>query len=320
MGDVTQAARPRIGFAGVGLMGHGMARRILAGGYPLVVLGHRNRAPIEDLAAHGASEAQDAGALAAASDVIVLCLPGSPEVEAVVGAMLEAGAQGRTVLDCSTSNPVSTRALAARCAQAGARLIDAPLSRTPKEAWEGTLDVMIGATGPDLEAVRPILETFAGRIVPVGEVGAGHTMKLLNNFLSLGYASLYAEAMAIGARNGLDARAFDSVISGGRMDCPFYQTFRRYAVEGDAQAHKFALRNAHKDMRYLVSLADASGIAGHLACAVKNGFATAEALGRGDDYLPTIHDLVAELNGLRPLRARPPEAPPVAGAAAGGAP
>lgn len=284
-------------------MGHGMARNIRAGGYPLTVLAHRNRAPIEDLVSQGASEAEDADALAAASDVIVLCLPGSPEVEALVGAMLEAGVPGKTILDCSTASPVSTRALAARCTQAGARLIDAPLSRTPKEAWEGTLDVMVGATGAELEEVRPLLETFAARIIPVGEVGAGHTMKLLNNFLSMGYASLYAEALAIGAKNGIDARAFDSVIAGGRMDCPFYQTFRRYAVEGDAEAHKFALRNAHKDMRYLVSLANESGVASHLAAAVKNGFATAEALGRGDDYLPTIHDLVAELNGVRPLRA-----------------
>lgn len=221
--------------------------------------------------------------------------------------MLEAGAQGKTILDCSIANPVSTRALAARCAQAGAHRIDAPLSRTPKEAWEGTLDVVIGATGSDLEAVRPLLETFATRIMPLGDVGAGHTMKLLNNFLSLGYASLYAEAMAIGAKSGLDARAFDSVISGGRMDCPVHQTFRRYAVEGDARAHKFALRNADEDMRCPVSLASESGVASHLASAVKNGFATAEALGRGEECLPTIHALVAEPNGVRPLRARPLE-------------
>ena len=293
---------PRVGFAGVGLMGQGMARNILAGGYPLAVLGNRNRAPVDDLVAHGATEVPDAAALAQGSDVIVLCLPGSPEVERVVGAILDAGAEGKTVVDCSTANPVSTRALAARCAEAGARFVDAPLSRTPKEAWEGTLDVMAGGSAEDLEAVRPVLDCFAGRIVHLGEVGAGHTMKLLNNFLSLGYAALYSEALAIGALNGLDARAFDSVISGGRMDCGFYQTFRRYVVEGDANAHPFALRNAHKDMRYLVSLAGESGVASHVASAVKNGYATAEALGRGEDYLPTLYDLVAELNGVRPLR------------------
>ena len=176
--------------------------------------------------------------------------------------------------------------------------MDAPLSRTPKEAWEGTLDSIVGGSEADVARVRPLIETWSGRIVHVGEVGAGHAMKLLNNFVAMGYAALYSEALAIGAKNGVSAETFHSVIGGGRMDCGFYQTFMDYVVGGNREAHKFALANAHKDMRYLVSVANESGIASHLSSAVKNGFATAESLGRGQDYLPTLYDVVRSLNGL----------------------
>lgn len=290
--------KPRIGFVGVGLMGHGMAKNIVEAGYALTLLGHRNREPVEDLVRRGATEAADVATLAGASDVIFLCLPGSPQVEAVVGEIISAGCEGKTVVDCSTSNPVSTRALEAALRKAGGVLVDAPLSRTPKEAWEGTLDTMVGALQDDFERLRPVIDCWAGKAVRVGEVGAGHTMKLLNNFLSLGYAAIYSEALAIGAKNGIDAATFHSVIGGGRMDSGFYQTFMKYVVERDRDAHKFTLRNAHKDMRYLVSLATESGIAGHVSSAVKNGLATAEAIGRGDDYLPMLSDIVAELNGI----------------------
>ena len=291
--------RPRIGFVGVGLMGHGMAKNILEAGYPLTVLAHRNREPVEDLKTRGAAEVETVAALAEASDVIFLCLPGSPQVEATVAAILSGEPEGKTIIDTSTSNPVSTRALAERCAEAGVTLIDAPLSRTPKEAWEGTLDTMVGASEAEFERVRPLLEIWAGKVVRVGEIGAGHTMKLLNNFVSLGYASIYSEALAIGAKNGIDAATFHGVMGGGRMDCGFYQTFMQYVVGRDRDAHKFTLRNAHKDMRYVVSLANESGIASHVSSTVKNGLATAESLGRGDDFLPMLSDVVAELNGVK---------------------
>ncbi|MBK1699175.1 NAD(P)-dependent oxidoreductase [Rhodovibrio salinarum] len=287
----------RVGFVGVGLMGHGMAKNIVEAGYSLSVLGHRNRTPVEDLTSRGAEEAADVAALATAADLVFLCLPGSPQVEATIETLLGSGFQG-TVVDCSTSNPVSTRQLAARCQEVGVAFLDAPLSRTPKEAWAGTLDCMVGGSEADFARVRPVIDCWAGRILHVGEVGAGHTMKLLNNFLSLGYATLYSEALAIGAKNGVDAATFHEVISGGRMDCGFYQTFMAYVVGGDPEAHRFALTNAHKDMRYLVSLANESGIASHVSSAVKNGFAAADAQGRGADYLPTLYDFVQQMNGI----------------------
>lgn len=292
-------AKQHIGFVGAGLMGHGMAKNIVEAGYPLSVLAHRNREPIDDLVTRGAKERDSATALAAGAETVVLCLPGSPQVEATVTEIIEANGAVTSIIDCSTSNPVSTRALAERCRAAGITLIDAPLSRTPKEAWAGELDTMVGASEEDFERLKPLIETWSGRVFRVGETGAGHTMKLINNFISLGYGALYAEALAIGAKNGVSSATVREIISGGRMDCGFFQTFMQYAVDGDRNAHKFALRNAHKDMRYVVGLANESGVASHLSSAVKNNFATAEAIGRGEDYLPMIADVVAELNGIK---------------------
>jgi 3-hydroxyisobutyrate dehydrogenase-like beta-hydroxyacid dehydrogenase len=292
--------KERVGFVGVGLMGHGMAKNIVEKGWPLAVLGHRNRAPVEDLLGRGAAEASSARDLAGRSDIVVLCVTGSPEVEAVLTGPDGLAAAGRPllVIDCSTSEPSATTRLAAELAPLGVTLIDAPLSRTPADAEAGTLDVMVGGADEVVARARPVIEAFAGRIVHTGPTGTAHTMKLLNNFLAMGYASLYAEALALGAKAGLAPETFDAVIRGGRMDCPFYQTFFRWVIERDPDAHKFTLRNALKDMSYLSAFANSVGLANPMGAAVRNGFAVAVGTGRGDAYVPRLADIVAEQNGL----------------------
>jgi 3-hydroxyisobutyrate dehydrogenase-like beta-hydroxyacid dehydrogenase len=291
-----------IGFIGLGYMGHGMAKNIVEKGFALQAKANSKREAIEDLVGRGATENTDVAAIGGTSDRVVLCLPGSDQVEAIVagpGGLLTDPKPGLIILDSSTSNPVSTRKLFELCAAKGVTLVDTPLGRTPKEAWAGTLDTMVGATPEMFETVKPLVETWSGKIVHTGGPGSGHTMKLLNNFVSLGYAALYAEALAIGAKAGVSAETFHSVLSGGRMDCGFYQTFMQYVVGGDRDAHKFSLKNAHKDTRYLVGMANEAGVASHVSSAVKNSFATAEAIGRGDDFVPMLADIVAELNGIK---------------------
>ncbi|PTM96337.1 NAD(P)-dependent oxidoreductase [Mycoplana dimorpha] len=290
-----------VGFIGLGLMGQGMAANILAKGHPLVGMAHRNRTPLEALVAKGASEATSPREMAERCDVIVLCVTGSPEVLAVVegeGGIASAG-RPLTIVDCSTSDPSVTTALAARLAQKQITLIDAPLGRTPADAAAGTLDVMVGGAEADVAKVRPILDCFAGRVIHTGPTGTGHTMKLLNNFLSMGYAALYAEALMLGRKAGLTPETFDSVIRGGRMDCGFYQTFFRWVLERDPNAHKFAMRNGFKDMSYLSAFANAAGAANPMGAAVRNAFALAVGAGRGEDYVPMLSDFVAEANGLK---------------------
>ena len=289
----------RIGFIGVGLMGHGMAKNIVEKGFPLTVLAHRKRESVDDLKGRGASEAASPRAVAEASDAVVLCVTGSPQVEAVVTGPDGLASAGKPllVIDCSTSEPASTRRLAAELSPKGIAFVDAPLSRTPKDAWAGTLDVMVGGDPAAVARARKIVETFAGRIVETGPVGTGHAMKLLNNFVSMGYAALYSEALTVGVKAGLSPKVFDAVIRNGRMDCPFYRTFFQYVIERDRNAHRFTIANASKDMTYLAGFALALGVANPLGAAVRNSFAQAVATGHGEDYVPMLSDLVADWNG-----------------------
>jgi 3-hydroxyisobutyrate dehydrogenase-like beta-hydroxyacid dehydrogenase len=291
----------KVGFIGVGLMGHGMAKNIVEKGYALTVLGHRNRAPVEDLKGRGASEAQDLADLARSSSIIFICVTGSREVEALMrgpDGLAAHCAAGTVIVDCSTSDPTSTLALAAELATRDVTLVDAPLSRTPKEAWEGTLDTMVGCEDAVFARIRPVLESWAGRVVHIGKTGDGHVMKLVNNFISMGYAALYSEALTLAQKSGITPARFDSVVRNGRMDCGFYQTFMKYVLERDRDAHRFTLRNALKDMSYLEALADANGLANPMGNAVKNSFALAVNAGRGSDYVPMLSDVVAGLNGI----------------------
>jgi len=282
-------------------MGHGMAKNIVEKGYPLTVLGHRNRNPIEDLVGRGAVEARSAKDLATRCSIVFLCVTGSQQVEAIArGAEgLQAGLKpGSVVVDCSTSDPNSTIALAAEFAALGVDHVDAPLSRTPKEAWEGTLDTMVGASDSVFARLQPVLQTWAGKIVHIGGTGDGHKMKLLNNFLSMGYAALYSEALALSQKVGISPERFDSVIRGGRMDCGFYQTFMRWTLAGDRDAHKFTIANGLKDLRYLEAMADAASLANPMGNAAKNAFALASAAGGARHFVPMLATWVARANGI----------------------
>lgn len=291
-----------IGFVGVGFMGHGMARNILSAGYPLHIIAHRNRGPVEDLVKHGAVEAEDLSTLAQRADIIHICAPGSPQVEAVVTDLIPHLRAGSVVVDCSTSDPVSTVALAERLEQAGCFMADAPLGGTPVQAEAGELSTMIGASDAVFARIKPVIECWAKTVAHLGPSGTGHKMKLLNNFVSAGYGALYAEALALARKVGISTEKFDSVLRGSRMDCGFYQTFMAYAVQGDTESHKFTLTNAHKDMRYLANMANAAGLSNPMGAAVKNSYALAANTG-GDgpeDYLPHLVDFIARANGLDP--------------------
>ncbi|PTX55445.1 3-hydroxyisobutyrate dehydrogenase-like beta-hydroxyacid dehydrogenase [Litoreibacter ponti] len=293
--------KERVGFVGVGLMGHGMAKNILQAGHEVSVIAHRNRAPVEDLVSLGASEVGTLADIARSSTVIHICAPGSPQVEAIVAEMMPHMQAGSVIVDCSTSDPGSTEKLAQSLEDAGFHMTDAPLGGTPVQAESGQLATMVGASAEVFARIRPILQAWAKDIVHLGPSGAGHKMKLLNNFLAMGYGALYAEALAVAEKSGITTEQFDSVIRGSRMDCGFYQTFMGYAVEGNKNAHKFTLTNAYKDMRYLASMADTAGAANPMGAAIKNSYALAVNTG-GDgpeDYVPHLVDFVARANGVK---------------------
>jgi 3-hydroxyisobutyrate dehydrogenase-like beta-hydroxyacid dehydrogenase len=296
------SGKPRIGFIGVGLMGHGMAKNILEKGFPLTIMGNRNRAPVDSLVAKGAVEVKTPAEVAKASDIVFLCVTDSGVVERVVrGAEgLKAGAaKGLVIVDCSTANPVSTQELAAELKTVDVTLCDAPLGGTPAQAELGQLSAMIGADDATLARIRPAVEAWAVKVMHVGPVGAGHQMKLINNFIAMGYGAIYAEALALGHKVGITPQTIDSVIRGSRMDCGFYQTFFKYVLERDRNAHLFTIDNALKDLCYVEAMADAARLVNPVGNAVKNSYAVAKAQGRGQEFVPMVSDAIAELNGVK---------------------
>ena len=292
--------KERIGFIGLGAMGSGMAGNLLAKGWPLAVLAHTRREAIDRLVAKGAKEAATPRELALASDIVILCVTGSPQVEQVVkgrDGLVSAG-KPLMIVDCSTSNPAVTTQLAPELAAQGITLVDAPLARTPKEAAEGKLDVMVGGAPEAFARARPILEAFAARVIPTGPVGTGHTMKLLNNFISMGYSAIYSEALMLGVKAGLTPQVFDSVLRGSRMDCAFYQAFFDFVLNRNENAQRFAMVNALKDMSYLASFAHSASAVNPMGAAVRNSFATAVAAGQGEAFVPALSDVIAAANGV----------------------
>jgi 3-hydroxyisobutyrate dehydrogenase-like beta-hydroxyacid dehydrogenase len=291
----------RIGFIGAGLMGHGMARNIVEKGYGLTVLAHRNRAPIEDLLARGATEAESPAELAQTSDIVILCVPSSVEVEQCVFAengILEGAHEGLIVIDCTTAEPTSTERVAQALAGRNVRFADAPLTRSPKDAEAGRLNALVGADAATLAAIRPVLETFCENIFHVGPVGSGHRLKLINNFLSQGVAALVAEAVTTATKAGIDLRTLFEVVSVGGANSAVFQRFMPWVL-GDESSMLFKLKNGQKDVRYYTHLAEAVGSTAFLGEAVHQIYTLAVAQGEGESYVPALARALGKVNGVR---------------------
>ena len=294
-------SKPVIGFIGVGFMGHGMARNIRKGGYELVIKGNLNREPVENLLAMGATEAASPKDMAEKCDIIHICLPNSSMVESVIrgnDGILAGAKPGLIVIDTSTADPISTTTLAAEMAAQHVTMVDAPLGRTPTEAEAGTLDAMVGCDAETFATVRPVIDCWAGTITRIGEVGSAHRMKLLMNFIALGYGALFSEAVVLGAKVGISPQTLREVIGGSRMDNGFFQTFMRYVVDRERDAHKFSITNASKDIRYVNNMASDAGVVSMMAATIKHYYTHVEAIGKGSDYVPMLSDHIGALNGI----------------------
>ncbi len=287
---------PVVGFVGVGLMGWGMAKNAVDKGYPLRVVAHRKREAVEDLISRGAVETT-LPELASQCDVVVLCVTGAPQVEAVMAEILPGARPGLTIIDCGTSEPSLSARLATDLAARGITYFDAPLSRTPKHAWDGELTTYVGGPLETIERWRPLLATWANAIIPVnGPVGAAHALKLINNLVSLGYAAVWAECYAMVKQVGAEPAVFHEIVSNSGMNCGNFQSFSKYIVEGDPTAHKFTLSNAVKDLTYYQRMASQYGGATLMSDSALQTLKLGLAMGFGDRFLPEAVDIVLELN------------------------
>ena len=289
----------RVGYIGVGLMGHGAAKNILANGHPLTVLGHRNREPVDDLVGRGAHEARTPVEVASASDVVFTCLPSSVEVEAALfgGGLMEAMRPGTTYVDSTTADPGSTRRIGAELSARGVAMVDGPLGRTPKEAEAGKLSTFLGGDPGAVAQVKPIVACYADTIIEAGPLGSGHTLKLINNFISIGTSAVIAEAIATASKLGLDLAKVHKVVSSGGANSAMFQMMMPWALEGDSSRLKGPLRIAGKDLRFYCRMAESVGMASFLAQAASQTYQLAIAQGHADTFMPVLPGILAELNG-----------------------
>ena len=208
-------ARPSLGFLGLGAMGEPMVRSLLRAGFPVTVAAHKRREPLERLVADGAKEAPDPAAVAAASQVLITCVPDAPQVEEVLFG--ESGAAkglraGSVAIDMSTISPVASKRFAERLASAGVDFVDAPVSGGPARATTGTLTIMVGAAPPVFERVEPVLKAM-GNPTLLGGVGMGETVKLVNQVIIASVMIANAEALVFAKRAGADLDAVRKVIA-----------------------------------------------------------------------------------------------------------
>jgi 3-hydroxyisobutyrate dehydrogenase-like beta-hydroxyacid dehydrogenase len=285
-----------IGLIGAGLMGHGIASNLLKKGYALTVLEHAGNQPLDALLAAGARTVPTAAQLTQQSELIILCVTGSPQVEEVLlsaGGVLSALKPGTIVVDCSTAVPSSSERMAQAVVQAGGLFMDAPMTRTSKEAAEGRLNLLVGASVDLLERCMPVLRCFAENIVHAGPVGSGHRMKLLHNYVSLGMATLLAEAAACAQRSGVEMETFVEVLAKGGGGGAALERMKPYLLAQDPTGLRFSVSNALKDIGYYNTMASDIQADHSIASAVKQSLQTACDAGDAQALVPQMVSIIA---------------------------
>jgi 6-phosphogluconate dehydrogenase len=287
----------KIGMIGIGMMGHGIATNLLKHGHLLTVLDHSGNQPLENLISSGAKVSQTPKDLASQSDIIILCVTGTPQVEDVLlgeHGVLKGIKAGSVVIDCSTAVPSSTDRISKLVIAAGCDFLDAPMTRTPKEAAEGRLNLLVGGQATLFEQCKPILACFAENIVHVGPIGAGHRMKLLHNFVSLGSVALMAEAAACAQSSGIPAQTLIDVLAmGGGWGAPL-ERLKPYLSAGDASAMRFSLANTLKDLSYYNQMAQDMQVDRTIAGAIRQTLEDACTEGDPQSFLPEIVPIIAK--------------------------
>ena len=289
--------KPAIGFIGLGLMGSAMVNRLQDQGYPLTVIANRSRENVDKAVARGATEVTTAREVAEAADITMLCVDTSASVEArMLGedGVIAGLAWGKTVIDFGTSLPGSTRMLAEKVADTGAVMLDAPLGRTPAQALDGKLNIMGAGDRATYDAVKPVLDDLGENVFHVGPTGAGHTLKLINNFFAMTTACSMAEAFAIGDLAGIDRQTLFDVMGAGPLRSGMMEFVKAHAID-DRIDLAFSVANGRKDVGYYTAMADEMGVPTQMSMGARNALNLAQATGWGDRMVPEMVDWFADL-------------------------
>jgi len=288
--------KPVIGFIGLGLMGGNMVENLQNRGFELVVM-DLNKEAVAKVVARGATTATSAKELAAASDIVMLCLTTSAVVESIVYAedgILAGIRDGAVLIDFGTSIPASTRKIGADLASKGAGMIDAPLGRTPAHAKDGLLNIMASGDEATFGKVKPVLDLQGENVFYLGALGAGHTTKLINNFMGMTTVATMSQAFAVADFAGVDLQQLWEIMSTGPSMSPFMQFCKNYAVDGVSDLG-FSINNANKDLGYFLEMVKDLGTESQIAEGTSSNLQAAVDSGLGNGNVPEILDYFMKL-------------------------
>lgn len=292
----------KVGFIGLGAMGVPMTRNLLAKGHSVTV-SSRTQGPVDAVAAAGATDGKDPAGVCGASEVIVLCVPSSPDVSSVVDQLLPCLRPGQVVVDCSTIDPDVERQQHLRVGQTGAAYLEAPVSGGTVGAERGTLTLMVGGDEAALEQARPALEAFSALIVHVGGPGMGQVVKLCNNLIYAAQMLATAEACTLAAKSGVDLKKLHQVLVASTGDCTAVRT--RIPYEGvlpDSPASNgwkpgFMTDLMAKDLDLALGYATRTGVPVAATAATRQVLTAASTAGFGREDFSAIGKIIRSLAG-----------------------
>jgi 3-hydroxyisobutyrate dehydrogenase len=293
----------RVGFIGLGAMGMPMTRHLLEAGHEVTVAS-RSPGPIERAVSLGAVDGGSPAGVAAASEMVILCVPSSPQVAEVVEGMLPSLGEGQVVVDCSTIDPEVERAQHQRVAEVGAAFLDAPLSGGTAGAEAGTLTLMVGGEAATLETARPGLEPFAGLIVHVGGAGMGQVVKLCNNLIYAAQMLATSEATALAVKSGVDLAKFHDVLVHSTGDCVAVRTRLPVAgVVAESPASNgwrpgFMTDLMAKDLDLALGYGASAGVPLASTATARQALTAAATAGYGREDFSSMAKVVFALSGL----------------------
>ena len=292
------STQPTVGFIGLGIMGKPMARNVMQAGFPLTVY-DLVAAPVDELVAAGATSAASPAALAAAVDVVLLCLPDSPDVTAAMtgpDGVLAGTRPGQIIVDMSSISPVTARTLADAATAQGASMLDAPVSGGPIGAEQATLSIMVGGDPAVLEQVRPVLEAMGQTILHIGPSGAGQVTKACNQVVIAVTIEAVAEALVLAAKAGVDPAKVRAALLGGAANSRVLELHGERILSRDFTPG-FRTRLQYKDLNVALEAGRIYGAPLPAAALVQQLYGTLMARGQADVDHSTLVTVLEELAG-----------------------
>ncbi|MDJ0612809.1 MAG: NAD(P)-dependent oxidoreductase [Rhizobiaceae bacterium] len=286
-------SKPIIGFIGLGLMGRAMCDHMQDERYSLNVMANRSREAVEAAVAKGATECATPKEIAENSDIVMLCVDTSQSVEGRMygdDGVIAGLSEGKVVIDFGTSLPSSTTKIGGDVQAVGGYYLDSPIGRTPAHARDGLLNLMCSGSKEGYDKAEGILKVLGENVFYLGNLGSGHTIKLINNFFGMTVANAMAEAFAMADKMGVDRQQLYDVMSAGPLHSGMMDFVKGYAVDNDPSMLAFAIKNAAKDVGYYSQMSKDAGADSIMSKSTLNALETARDDGMGDEMVSQMFD------------------------------